>query len=134
MKNKLFLPLALLAFVFCCFTSTAYAQKKPATTARQGVSAADQKAIIELFKGVDQSKYRIQFNNRKNVYGSRKIEMRDVQQIKRVNNPAELAGWIVFVVEGDDVVYVLAVGSSDLVSVIGKEKAQKLNAIMAKYR
>lgn len=134
---------ALVLLLLFSLSVSASAQKKTRVTATDkvatrttttGISAADQKAIVELFKGVDASKYRLQFNSRQSVHGSRKVEMRDVQQIKRVNNPAELAGWIVFVVEGDDVIYVLAVGNSDLQSVIGKEKAAKLNAIMAKYR
>lgn len=144
MTNKRLFQSFLLILLLCSISFSASAQRKTRisptktdkVTARQaaGVSAADQKAIIELFKDVDPSKYRLQFNNRKSTYGNRKVEMRDVQQVKRITNPVEAAGWIVFVVEGDDVIYVLAVGNSDLQSVIGKEKAQKLNAIMSKYK
>lgn len=141
MRRRQLLQMGMFALLmlFLSFSATAQrvSPKKSATKARTtktGVSSADQKAIQEIFKDVDPSKYRLQFNNKKNVYGRHKVEMADVQQIKRVTNPVEAAGWIVFVVEGDDVIYVLAVGSSDLVSVIGREKAQKLNTIMAKYK
>lgn len=133
MKNALFLKLGILALLLCSLSLDVSAQSRPAAKAK-GISAADQTAIKELFKGVDPAKYRLQFNSRRDVVGKRAVKMEDIQQVKRVTNPAEAAGWIVFVVEGDDVIYVLAVGNSDLVSVIGKEKALKLNQIMAKYK
>jgi hypothetical protein len=99
------------------------------------VSAADQKAIEELFKGVDPKKYRLQFQNGKRVLGTKKVAMRDLEQVKKYRNPAEAAGWIVLIVEteGQNVIYVLAVGSDELTSVLGKAKAAKLKQIMAKY-
>lgn len=139
MRKKLLFQAGFL-FLFLCFFALSANAQRPSTSPKannarkSGVSAQDQKAIEEIFKDVDQSKYRLQFNDAKNVYGKRKVELADVNQIKRVTNPVEAAGWIVFVVEGDDVIYVLAVGNSDLVSVIGKEKTQRLNTIMAKYQ
>ncbi|MCB9080851.1 MAG: hypothetical protein H6555_03970 [Lewinellaceae bacterium] len=142
MYKKNWLPFSLLLAALVCFTMTANAQKPTRTTttsvkankAATGISDADQKAIQELFKDVDPSKYRLQFNSKRTAFGTRAVSMDDLNQIKRVTNPAEAAGYIVFVVEGDDVVYVLAVGSSKLTSVLGKEKTAKLNAIMAKYK
>lgn len=114
--------------------SKAKATAKVNTTAvAKGVSAADQAAIKELFAGVDQSKYALKFGG-KAVAGKRAVSMTDLTQVKRVTNPAEAAGYIVFVVEGDNVVYVLAVGKKDLTSVLGQEKTLKLNQIMAKYQ
>ena len=133
MKSTFFSILGLLVVILFCAPQTATAQRGK-TTARSGVSAADQQAIADLFKGVDPSKYRLQFNNKSKTLGQRSVQMTDIQQVRRITNPAEAAGWIVFVVEGDDVIYVLAVGNSDLVSVLGKQKAAQLNQIMAKYK
>ncbi|MEZ4773988.1 MAG: hypothetical protein R3D00_12455 [Bacteroidia bacterium] len=143
MKSSTLLKLGFLTLLMSFLVLSATAQRTTtptrttkATTAatKKGISAADQKAIKEIFQGVDQSKYRLQFNNKTETLGTRNVSMNDIRQVKKITNPGEAAGWIVFVVEGDDVVYVLAVGSSDLVSVIGKEKALKLNQIMAKYQ
>lgn len=138
MKSSTLLKLGFLTLLmsFLVLSATAQRTTTKATTAatKKGISAADQKAIKAIFEGVDQSKYRLQFNNKAETLGTRNVAMNDVRQVKKITNPAEAAGWIVFVVEGDDVIYVLAVGNSDLVSVIGKEKALKLNQIMAKYQ
>ncbi len=146
MKTKLFFKLGLLFAFLCCLSFNAEAQRKSSTRyspersrtttkkTTKGISSADQRAIREIFKGVPSSQYRLQFNDGKSVYGSRRVSMSDVNQVKRVTNPVGAAGYIVFVVEGDDVVYVLAVGSSKLTSVLGKEKTQRLNQIMAKYK
>lgn len=134
MKSVIIFQLAV-ALVLSSLTFNAYAQKNADKSLKNksGISAADRNAIIAIFEDVDPSKYRLQFNKRKSTYGSRQIKMGDLEQIKRKVNPEEAAGWIVFVVEGDDVIYALAVGKSDLVSVLGEEKALKLNTIMAKY-
>lgn len=108
-------------------------KKEKAISKKKAISAADQKAIRALFKDVDPSKYRLQFNQGKQVLGARKVEMQDVEQVKKYRNPAEAAGWIILIVEGDDVIYVLAIGNSELTNVLGKERAAKLNQIMAKY-
>jgi len=97
------------------------------------ISAADQQAIEALFKDVDSGKYRLQFNSGTRTLGNLKVGMQDLEQVKKYRNPAEAAGYIVFVVEGKDVVYVLAIGNDKVQSLIGKEKAAKLNQIMAKY-
>lgn len=148
MRTKLFFQFSLIAVFLFCFTLSATAQRRTSTRFKtttldsvgsakattNGISAADQKAIRDIFRGVSSSKYRLQFNGGRTTYGSQKVSMTDVQQVKRVTNPVGSAGYIVLIVEGKDVIYVLAVGSSELTSVIGKEKAQRLNQIMAKYR
>lgn len=131
MKANFFTLFSLLLVVLFCAPQLATAQS--GKTARTGVSAADQEAIAALFQGVDPSKYRLQFNNKAKTLGQRSIKMADVQQVRRVTNPAEAAGYIVFIIEGDDVIYVLAIGSSKLESVLGKQKTAQLNQIMAKY-
>lgn len=134
MRPTAILLLGAFILLFAGVNQNAFAQPgvKPATA--KGVSAADQKAITELFKGVDPSKYRLQFNGKRTTLGQKTVRMQDIEQVRKFTNPVEAAGWIVFVVEGDDVIYVLAVGNSNLVSVLGREKAAKLNSIMAKYK
>ncbi|MBK7870185.1 MAG: hypothetical protein IPJ74_05590 [Saprospiraceae bacterium] len=135
MKLTLLKILGLFIVLLLCTPQNALAQRtKAAALDSVKISAADQKAITAIFKGVDQSKYRLQFNNEKTVVGKRSVKMEDLEQVRKVTNPAEAAGYIVFVVEGKDVIYVLAVGSSDLVSVLGKQKVAQLNKIMAKYK
>ncbi|GEM_PF-3277098 len=126
-----FLKILLVFIAVLVFTpqdAFAQDQKKPTT-----ISTADQKAITALFKGVDATKYRLQFNDGKKAVGKRAVEMQDLEQVRKVTNPAETAGYIVLIVEGKDVIYVLAVGSSELTSVLGKTKVAQLNKIMAKY-
>lgn len=105
---------------------------------KKRISERDRNAIIALFKGVDPSKYRLQFYNgeRRSAakFGRLRYSMTDLKRVQRVTNPVDAVGWIVFVVEGDDVIYVLAVGSDKLKSVLGAQKVQRLNAIMAKYQ
>lgn len=115
-------------------TTTVKRQVTTKATAKKEISDKDRQAIMELFKGVDPSKYRLQFDNKRTVAGRRSVSMNDLNQVKKVTNPVEAAGWIVFVVEGDDVIYVLAVGSDQLQSVLGKSKTARLNQIMAKYQ
>lgn len=105
-----------------------------ATAQDKTISEADKKEIIKLFEGVDKSKYRLQFNNGKEVYGARKVAMKDLQQVRKVRNPQDEAGYVVLIVSDDGIVYVVAVSKGGkLESVLGREKTAKLNTIMAKY-
>lgn len=129
MKMLSLKPLGLLlAFTFCVMSVMAQTPKKA-----RSISAVDQKAVKALFVGVDESKYALNFGG-KTVAGKRTVAMKDLEQVRKVTNPGEAAGYIVLIVEGDSVIYILAIGSKDLVSVLGREKALKLNKIMAKYQ
>lgn len=98
------------------------------------ISEQDKKEIIKLFEGVDKSKYRLQFNNGKEVYGARKISMRELQQVRKVRNPQDEHGYVVLIVSDDGIVYIVAVSKGGkLESVLGREKTTKLNTIMSKY-
>jgi hypothetical protein len=99
------------------------------------ISAEDQRAIEEIFKGVDKSKYRLQFNQGSRVIGNKNVGMNEIEQVKKFRNPAEAAGWFVLIVSGGakEVVYIVATDPPDVVSVLGRERAAKLNQIMAKY-
>ena len=99
------------------------------------ISAEDQQAIVELFKGVDSSKYRLQFNEGNRVLGNRNLGMNDVEQVRKVRTP-EAAGYFTLIVSGrgaKEVVYIYSTEPSGLQSLLGREKAAKLNQIMAKY-
>ncbi len=143
-KNTLLVLCLLFAFTISLTAQRPTAKKRTSATelkqdvAKKRISDADRKAIIALFKGVDQSKYRLQFYNgeRKTAskYGRLNYKMNDLQRVQRLTNPVDAVGWIVFVVEGDDVIYVLAVGSDKLKSVLGASKVRRLNSIMAKYK
>jgi len=102
-------------------------------TQQKQISTEDKAAIKALFKGVSPSKYRLQFDNGKDVAGSKRVTMSQLKQIRRGINPGETAGYILLIVEGDNVVYVLAVGKKTLDNVLGAEKAKRLGAILAKY-
>jgi len=118
-------------------TTTVDQVKKPAATAkRKPISAADKKAIIALFKGVDPNLYRLEFNHGRETYGKKKIEMQDLEQVKRVTNPGEESGYVVLIVSDDGTMYILAATHGDqsqLVQVLGQEKTAQLNKIMSKY-
>lgn len=106
------------------------------TAAPAEISDADRKAIKELFKDVPADKYRLEFKNTKEVVGRKQVSMQDLQQVKKVTNPGEAAGYVVLIVENksNSVVYILAVGSRNLETVLGREKTAKLNSIMTKYQ
>lgn len=152
MINQISKKLPLLLVLVFALAIGAHAQQRPAarpskTTSptqlkqdvqKMRISASDRNAIIALFKGVDPSKYQLQFYNGERKTASKvgrlKYSMNDLQRVQRLTNPVDAVGWIVFVVEGDDVIYVLAVGSDKLKSVLGVEKMKRLNGIMAKYQ
>jgi len=97
------------------------------------VSAADKAAIIKLFKGVDKSLYRLQFNKSKEVYGKKQFSMSEVEQINQIRNPGSANGYVVVAYRDDGVMYLLAVTGKKIDQVLGQERARQLNAIMTKY-
>jgi hypothetical protein len=99
------------------------------------ITAEDQQALVELFKGVDPSKYRLQFNEGNRVLGNKNLGMNDIEQVKKIRNPAS-AGYFTFIASGrgaKEVVYIYSTEPSGLQSMLGREKTAKLNQIMAKY-
>jgi len=115
---------------------TKLAQAESVRPPRKPISAEDKKAVIALFKGIDPSKYRLEFNHGRESYGTKKIEMSDLKQVRKISNPGEESGWVILIVEDDGVMYILAATHGDqsqLEEVLGKEKTARLNQIMAKY-
>jgi hypothetical protein len=117
------------------------AQKREGKTGGQEkkvkpISAEDQQAIAELFKDVDPSKYRLQFNEGNRVLGNKKVEMSDIEQVKRIRTPTNATGYFTFIASGrgaKEVVYIYSTEPSGLVSLLGREKTARLEQIMAKY-
>lgn len=105
-------------------------------SAQNGVSAADKKAIIDIFKGVDASKYRLAFNDGGEVYGSKAVKMSDLKMLSR-NGGAAAKGIKWTFIAGDrsanEVFYIYSEGESELMSLLGKQKMKALEGIAAKY-
>ena len=99
MKIKYPSVVGLVVAVIAGLSFQVFAAEKPAATEkstttaqnRKPISAADKKAIKEIFKGVDSSKYRLQFNGGKEVVGSKRVSMRQLEQVRKITNPGEAA-------------------------------------------
>jgi hypothetical protein len=102
--------------------------------AQKPISAEDKKAIVALFKDADPTMYRLQFNEGKEVYGKRQIKMDELEQIKKVRNPAGENGYVVLAVKDDGIMFIFAATKGKVESLLGREKTAKLNTIMAKYQ
>jgi hypothetical protein len=99
------------------------------------ISAEDQQAIVELFQGVDPSKYRLQFNEGNRVLGNKNLGMNDIEQVKKIRSTAS-TGYFTFIASGrgaKEVVYIYSTEPSGVQSLLGREKTARLNQIMAKY-
>lgn len=143
MKHETSKLIGFTLLLLVCGSLRSFGQERPQTNATTQeraqtnattISADDKREIISLFKGVDSKLYRLQFNSE--VYGSKKIEMRDLTQVKRVSNPLDVKGWVIISHSDHGIMSFVAVTKgrgTSLVSVLGKEKAAKLTAIMGKY-
>jgi|SRR5688572_10772952 len=133
MKQNSLKLFGLTVLLIVSFSLSSSGQQRAGTTPKT-ISAEDKRIIISMFKGVDGSLYRLKFNDE--VYGSKKIEMRDLEQVKRVSDPLDAQGWVVISHSDLGIMSFVAVtrgSGTSLVSVLGKEKAAKLTAIMSKY-
>lgn len=106
-------------------------------SAQNGVTAADKRAIVDIFKGVDASKYRLAFNNGDEVYGSKAIKMGDLKTLSRSGGTAAKGIKWTFIVgdrSANEVFYIYTEGESELLSLLGKQKMKALEEIAAKYK
>jgi len=127
LKNILILSLVGLAVVGVCYTSGA---EKAAMKNTKRISAADKAAIKEILKGADQNAYRVQFNGGKETMGAKKLTLAGVKQAGRTG-----VGTGAFLVDDDIMIcYKGTVPYKVFEGQLGKEKAQRLNTIMAKYQ
>ncbi|MFZ1221499.1 MAG: hypothetical protein WAO00_19580 [Chthoniobacterales bacterium] len=127
LKYPLILTIVGVAAVGLCYNSGG-AEPMKKTTKR--ISAADKAAIKELLKGADQNAYRVQFDGGKDTAGAKKLTLGSVKQAGRTG-----AGTGAYLVEDDIMIcYKGTVPWKTLEGQLGKEKVQRLNAIMAKYQ
>jgi hypothetical protein len=139
--NKLNMKIKYLASILgiavvgvCCISgaeqkATTNAEQK-ATTNKKRISAADKAAIKDLLKGADAKNYRVQFDGGKDTAGAKKLTLASVRQAGRTG-----AGTGAFLVEDDIMIcYKGTVPFKEFEGQLGKEKMQRLNTIMAKYR
>ena len=123
---KTFLKLTLAVCLLTGFSLKSFAQKS--------VSAADKKKIIQIFKDVDPSEYKLVFG--KEEYGKKRIKM---DQLKRVSkfSKAEALGvkWTLIVGDRSDneVFYIYSEGEAKMASLLGKNKLRALQDIASKY-
>ena len=127
MKIKYLASILSIAVVGVCCISGA---EQKATTNKKRISAADKAAIKELLKGADANNYRVQFDGGKDTAGAKKLTLASVRQAGRTG-----AGTGAFLVEDDIMIcYKGTVPFKEFEAQLGKEKMQRLNTIMAKYR
>ena len=127
MKIKYFALILGIAVVGVCCISGA---ERKATTNKKQISAADKAAIKEIFKGADEKNYRVQFDGGKDTMGSKRLTMADVKQAGKTG-----PGTGAYLVDDDIMIcYKGTVPHNVFEGQLGKEKVQRLNTIMAKYR
>lgn len=129
MKTSLWKKLSVLALVLCLGTMTTYAQK-----GKERISEGDKKALLEIFKDVDPAKYRLIIDGK--IYGKKRIKMSDLKESRKTLRPTA-AGIKWTLIVGDrsenEVIYIYTEGMNELVSVIGREKAQRLRGLAEQY-
>jgi len=129
MKPKYLLILSLVGIAVAGVCYTSGAEKAPMKSSKR-ISAADKAAIKDLLKGADAKNYRVQFDGGKDTMGAKKLTMADVRQAGRTG-----PGTGAFLVDDDVMIcYKGTVPYNVFESQLGKEKMQKLNTILAKYR
>jgi len=110
----------------CCISGA----ERKATTNKKQISAADKAAIKDLLKGADAKNYRLEFDGGKDTAGSKKLTMASVRQAGKTG-----PGTGAYLVDDDVMIcYKGTVPPNVFESQLGKEKMQKLNTILAKYR
>jgi len=113
MKIRLIVKFGITAFLLCFITLAAVAQSE------KGVSAADQKKIMEIFKDVPKSEYKLVFNNGKTVIGEKQIKMDDLKRVSK-SSDANAAGikWTFIVGDrsANEVIYIYTEGMSKMAS------------------
>jgi len=121
--------LCALVLMACTFQATAQKNKK-------GVSDEHQKEIIKLFEDVDESEYKLVFDNGKETYGRKRIQMKDLKAISRKGGKMSKGIKWTFIV-GDrsrnEVFYIYTEGETELASMLGKKKFARLEEIASQY-
>lgn len=111
-----------------------FAQDQRAAAGPKKISPEDKAAIKEIFKGVDPSKYRLEFDGGKEVMGSKKVKMGDINQIEKGGKPDSTDRVIIAVRDRGIVVFIaVSIRNRALEGQLGSEKLARLNQITAKY-
>ncbi|HEX4629807.1 MAG TPA: hypothetical protein VH188_02485 [Chthoniobacterales bacterium] len=115
----------------CCISGAEQkVTEQKATTNKKRISAADKAAIKDLLKGADAKNYRVQFDGGKDTMGSKKLTMASVRQAGKTG-----PGTGAYLVDDDVMIcYKGTVPYNVFEGQLGREKMQKLNTILAKYR
>jgi hypothetical protein len=111
-------------------------EQRATAGAPKRISAEDKAAIKEIFKGVNPSKYRLEFDGGKDTMGSKKVSMADIKQVQSVEHPSgNDAARVVFIAKDRGVMFCfkVTVNRRVLEGQLGKEKLARLDQIMAKY-
>jgi hypothetical protein len=126
MKIKHFITAGITACTLFAFAMPAAAQ----------VTAADQERIIEIFKDVDPSQYRLVFDGGRKTIGERQIRMEDLRRVSKSTSPERAGVKWTFIVgdrSANEVFYIYTEGMSKMASLLGQKKFQALQEIAAKY-
>lgn len=130
MKNNLMIKISIAVFILCAFSIAAVAQSG------SGISKADQQKIINIFKDVPSSEYKLVFDNGKKTVGGKQIKMTDLKRVSK-NSSSRVAGvkWTFIVGDrsANEVFYIYTEGASKMASLLGQEKFQALQDLAAKY-
>src|SRR4030095_436085 len=116
--KKSFIAITCLVASFGLSKQTLAQQKK--------ISSEDKAQIIEIFKYIDPSLYRLQFNKGTEVYGRKKFSMAQVEQIGKFRNPGSDNGYVLLVVKDDGVMIIFAATGKKVLDVLGTDKAARL--------
>ena len=105
-------------------------------TAQKSISKKDKQAIIDIFEGVDESKFIMYFNDGKEVYGKKRIKMSDLKMDEKwIQSAGKSVKWTFIVGDrsANEVIYVYTEGMSAMASLLGKRKLQQLISLTEKY-
>ena len=105
--------------------------------AQDKISDADKRKIINIFKDVDPSSYRLVFNDGGEVHGQKPVQMNDLKRLSRSTGSASAKGIKWTFIAGDrsanEVFYIYTDGESELMTVLGQQKYKALQDIVMKY-
>jgi hypothetical protein len=100
------------------------------------VSEEDKEAIKSIFRDVDSNLYRLEFTKSQETYGTKTITADELEQVRSVRTPFEELGWWIGIASREEcaMFFLAANRGGKLSTYLGQEKAERLNAIGAKYR
>ena len=140
--KKIVTMLGLLTVIFIAISFSSEAQnskkrKGPSGEVTSKLLAADKAVVIDIFKSLDPQHYYLEFTQGQNkeVYGTLSISGDDLAAIKRGSAPTDATHLIYGWYWQMGLLYVIGKTRTgvDLETLLGKENAAKLQAIITKY-